>query len=105
MVDYTKPQYRDESWKRWKGGDQLAKDLNAFYTNKRVFDRLGAQQPLASNAAITGKRGAVVDRLRAMHGAGRKNWDGGMRRSVRVALQQQREANAARQKPTVGGFA
>lgn len=40
MVDYTKPAMRDESWRRWKGGSKLAKDLNAFYTAKRATDRI-----------------------------------------------------------------
>lgn len=50
MVDYTKPAMRDESWRRWKGGAKLAEDLRQFYTNKRVWDRLGmASSPISSS--------------------------------------------------------
>lgn len=42
MVDYTKAEMRDESWRRWKGGAKLSEQLRNFYTNKRVFDRLAA---------------------------------------------------------------
>lgn len=48
MVDYTKPAMRDESWRRWKGGQKLADELRTFYTNKRVFDRLGQSVPTAA---------------------------------------------------------
>lgn len=47
MVDYTKPEMRDETWRRWKGGQKLADDLRAFYTNQRVFKRLAFQNPMA----------------------------------------------------------
>lgn len=57
MVDYTLPQFRDETYRRWEGGDKLAADLRAFYTNKRVFDRLGQSVPLASPEAKGAKYG------------------------------------------------
>lgn len=46
MVDYTKDVMRDETWRRWKGGQKLADELKAFYTNKRVFDRLAISNPM-----------------------------------------------------------
>lgn len=48
MVDYTKPAMRDESWRRWKGGDKLAKELAAFYTAKRATQRIAANNPTFS---------------------------------------------------------
>lgn len=46
MVDYTKPAMRDETWRRWKGGTKLAEDLRNFYTNPRVWTRLGQANPM-----------------------------------------------------------
>lgn len=68
MVDYTKPTMRDETWRRWKGGQKLADELRAFYTHKRVFDRLGAQVPLAgaSSPATQAARKGLWARVAAM---------------------------------------
>lgn len=63
MVDYTKPAMRDESWRRWKGGKKLADDLRVFYTNKRVFDRLGYKAASLS-AGSAQPNGELTDRQR-----------------------------------------
>lgn len=60
MVDYTKKELRQESWLRWKGGAKLAEDLRQFYTNKRVWDRLAAQNPLAPTAGSGGAGSACT---------------------------------------------
>lgn len=58
MVDYTKMPMRDESWRRWKGGAKLAADLAAFYTAKRVTDRMALQNPgFSANPAPNGQLG------------------------------------------------
>lgn len=62
MVDYTKPELRDESWWRWKGGSKLATELRNFYTAKHVFDRLGQSVPLAADKPST----AVWDKRRPL---------------------------------------
>ena len=59
MVNYSNPLMRDETWRRWKGGQKLADDLRNFYTSKRVFDRLGQQVPLASGAGAAAAAGAT----------------------------------------------
>lgn len=46
MVDYTKPAFRDVQWNIWKGGKKLQRQLQSFYTNKRVWDRLAAANPM-----------------------------------------------------------
>lgn len=45
MVDYTKKEMRDESWRRWKGGAKLAKELRVFYTTKKALDRVAFHNP------------------------------------------------------------
>lgn len=60
MVDYTKPEYRDETWMRWKGGQQLADDLRNFYTSKSRLDAIARSNPMAANA--TGCKGCEARR-------------------------------------------
>lgn len=64
MVDYTKPTMRDETWRRWKGGKKLADQLRDFYTNPRVWARLGQAAPMLGPtlpaAAETVRRAAIA---------------------------------------------
>lgn len=50
MVDYTKKEMRDETWRRWKGGAKLAAELAAFYTAKRATNRIAANNPTFSGS-------------------------------------------------------
>lgn len=68
MVDYTKPQYRDDTWNRWKkdktGRGKATQQLTAQYTNKRVYQRLALSNPfLPSSAPVQG-----VNRKRQLFG-------------------------------------
>lgn len=47
MVDYTRPAMRDESYRRWKGGQKLANELRLFYTSKARLDQIAASNPMA----------------------------------------------------------
>lgn len=79
MVDYTKKKYRQESWFRWKGGKKLADELRTFYTNKRVFDRLGQSVPMVPSPKPKCRLCGAIRRLfPASRGsiAARRQWRG-----------------------------
>lgn len=64
MVDYTKKEMRDESWRRWKGGKKLAEDLRIFYTSKRALDRIAANNAGHGMADAKPERNGRGQRLR-----------------------------------------
>lgn len=70
MVDYTQPTMRDETWRRWKGGQKLADELRAFYTNQRVFDRLAIANPMAPTV-VPGTPAENIRKQWALHGPNR----------------------------------
>lgn len=87
MVDYTKAEMRDESWRRWKGGAKLSEQLRDFYTNKRVFDRLAAD---AARLGTASPSTANDKTYRGSAGAAWRPWNqdsriAGGRRSQRFA--------------------
>lgn len=55
MVDYTKKEMRDETWRRWRGGKKLADDLRAFYTSKTAMDRVARNNGFGSTVAKNGR--------------------------------------------------
>lgn len=93
MVDYTKPEMRDATWRIWKGGQKLADELRSFYTKKNVFDRIAAQNPMGpATPKTSGSRWqckgceARAEVLRKMrHGVFRHT--GNIRRSMRASQQ------------------
>lgn len=62
MVDYTKPGMRDETWRRWKGGQKLADELRSFYTAKHVFGRIATQNAVLGSPSSTATTDAQAER-------------------------------------------
>lgn len=61
FYDATKKERRDESWRRWKGGQKLADQLRVFYTSKSALDRIAWHNANAGLSAATSKPKANGD--------------------------------------------